>query len=110
MRSFRYSFSLGLFGFELCLWRKERGGTLRDPMAHMKLRQKLKILRGHALKKNPSNGGAREKAKQYKYYKKKRPSSAASYVRVPSNYANSRRRAQRRNRNTPSPRVARDPS
>lgn len=96
MRSVRYSFSLGFFGLELRIWRKEAKGKLRDPMAHLKLSQKLKILRGHALKQSPSYGGARQKEKRYKYYKKRLANTSASYAYAPSSHTKPKRRIVRR--------------
>jgi hypothetical protein len=71
MRSIRYSLSLGFLGFDLRIWRKEAVSNLRDPMARLKLSQKLRILRGHALKKYPNHGGAHDREKRFKYYKKR---------------------------------------
>lgn len=98
MQLLRYSFSIGRFVFAFSVLRAEKKGSGRKPATHLKLSRKLRFLRGHALRRHPSAGGAREISKRYKYYKKKqyRVSAASaspqkkSYRRV--GFAGSQRR------------------
>ena len=71
MKQLRYAFSIGRLVFTFSILRMEKQDSAREPASHLKLSRKLKFLRGHALKRHPTNGGAREVSKRYKYYKKR---------------------------------------
>lgn len=71
MQLLRYSFSIGRFVFAFSVIRADKQGVKRKPDTHLNLSRKLKFLRGHALKRHPNYGGAREISKRYKYYKER---------------------------------------
>lgn len=106
MELLRYAFSIGRFVFTLSILRMEKKGSSRKPATHLKLSRKLRFLRGHALRRHPSYGGAREVSKRYKYYKKRRVDASSSDAR----HAHPQGRPLRKNRAYPAPRVARGSS
>ena len=112
MELLRYAFSIGRFVFTLSILRMEKKGSSRKPATYLKLSRKLRFLRGHALRRHPSYGGAREVSKRYKYYKERQQRVSAGSARPGNNshrragFGGSRRRS--RNHHAP-PQLARKP-